>query len=159
MTGFSNYVGTRLSLTVDSYVRELYIDGVRGPQYKLPNAFNWPVPDVIPISRSARTIAVFAEDHLRVTAGVLASTPNGLVTDSSWKCTNTFQTGWYLPNFDDSAWPAAVTGNNPGGTRGFISSIGTNAQWIWTRMWGNQRHWDQYVYCRNRGRGSFSMET
>jgi len=36
----------------------------------------------------------------------LSSSSNGVRTDStSWRCSNQYYEGWFLPNFTDSSWP------------------------------------------------------
>ncbi len=41
--------------------------------------------------------------------------PLDLVTDASWKSSNVTATGWQQPDFDDSAWPAALVAAAYGG--------------------------------------------
>ena len=70
---------------------------------------------------------------VRFTAGGAAQT---VITDASWRATNTLTTGWELPGFDDSAWPAAVplgaVGIAPWGAVLATLAPGSTAQWIWT---------------------------
>lgn len=76
--------------------------------------------------------------------GIIASLDNGMVTDSSWKCTATAETGWNEAWFDDSFWPAAtVVGSNGGEPWGSkTKNISCNAKWIWSANNGDT------VYCR-----------
>ena len=94
-----------------------------------------------------RLIAIHCED-IMIYGGILASLNTGLVTDSSWKCTSTYQQGWYNLDFDDSPWsPAyeiAVNDGNNVWSRP-REGISLDAYWIWTPRW---RFGDKNVYCR-----------
>ncbi len=67
--------------------------------------------------------------------------PLDLVTDASWKAANAAATGWQQPDFDDSAWPAALVaaqyGGGPWDSAVVIPTTTTNslslngASWIW----------------------------
>ena len=78
--------------------------------------------------------------------GLLASTNSGIVTDESWKCSGTEQTGWYLEEFDDSGWDNAyvvrVHGDQPWGV---IAGIDGSAKWIWDTGYAPGR---ATTYCR-----------
>ena len=64
--------------------------------------------------------------------GLLASTNTGVVTDETWKCSGTEQTGWYLENFDDSSWDSAyIVGTHGDQPWGVIAGIDGIAKWIW----------------------------
>ena len=42
-------------------------------------------------------------------AGLLGSTNDGrILTNSTWKCSNTLESDWNTVDFDDSSWPDAV---------------------------------------------------
>jgi alpha-L-rhamnosidase len=65
--------------------------------------------------------------------------PLDLVTDNSWKSANTATTGWQQPDFDDSAWPAALEAA-PYGSGPWDSSVTVpsaqaatlnGANWVW----------------------------
>ena len=51
-------------------------------------------------------LAVHVEDEI-VDADVffVASSRNGIRTNRSWRCTNKYHQGWFLPNFNDTSWP------------------------------------------------------
>ncbi|CAH1780251.1 unnamed protein product [Owenia fusiformis] len=80
--------------------------------------------------------------------GILASAWNGIVTNSSWKCSGTFEEGWFEVDFDDSAWAAAVEVSTnkstfiPDVTGKSWDNIAENAKGIWTNGM------DDVVYCR-----------
>ena len=66
--------------------------------------------------------------------------PLDLVTDDTWKSANTAATGWQQPDFDDSAWPAALEaaayGGGPWDSSVTVPSATesqslTGANWIW----------------------------
>ena len=56
---------------------------------------------------------------------------NGLVTNSSWKCSDRLHRGW---NFDDRIWPAAaeIPRHHSDGLEGNLAVIDPTANWIWT---------------------------
>ena len=79
--------------------------------------------------------------------GILGSFDNGLVTDTSWKCTATATYGWNMRIYQDDDWPMAVShGPNSHSTLpwGEIQSIDKKAAWIWTKDNKN----DIQIYCR-----------
>ena len=51
--------------------------------------------------------AIHVEDpSVDVDVYFLSSSSNGVRTDgTSWRCSNQFQEGWFLPNFTDRSWP------------------------------------------------------
>jgi hypothetical protein len=71
-----------------------------------------------------------------------------LVTDTSWKCTTTFVSGWTDEDFDDSNWPSALSygarGGSPWGNTGSLGNISNVSQWIWS----NQQSSDNDVWMR-----------
>ena len=78
---------------------------------------------------------------------ILGSLGNGLVTDNSWKCTNSVSLGWNMRNYQDDSWPMAAS-HGPNSVQTFpwgeFDSIDSNALWIWTNDYVN----DLEVYCR-----------
>ena len=87
-------------ITVDDDYN-LYFDGVE--QTDVPNHDDWHNTDSLDLSRYTTMIAVKANNTLSA-AGILASTPDGfLLTNSSWKCSNTLYAQWNDVVFDDSA--------------------------------------------------------
>ena len=56
--------------------------------------------------------------------GLLASTSTGVVTNETWKCSDTEQAGWHLAEFDDTSWDNAyVVGQHNDGPWGVIIGI------------------------------------
>ena len=39
--------------------------------------------------------------------GILAQVGDDYISDATWHCSNSFQTGWSGPEFDDSTWQYA----------------------------------------------------
>ena len=79
--------------------------------------------------------------------GILGSLENGLVTDTSWKCTPFATLGWNMRTYRDDDWPMTTSyGPNSASTFpwGEITSIDSSAKWIWTKDNKN----DTEVYCR-----------
>lgn len=79
--------------------------------------------------------------------GILGSLENGVVTDTSWKCTTSAETGWNMRTYQDDNWPMATSyGPNSASTFpwGNIQDIDSSALWIWTQDNKN----DVEVYCR-----------
>jgi hypothetical protein len=141
-------LAVNLTITVDDSLLALYIDGVRVPQFKLPNADKWGAVDVIEISATTRVIAVSGKDVGRVIACILAEVSGDrLVTDTSWKCTTRAPSTWMKPDYDDSHWPAAIQAStNPDRLHGKISGISSKAKWIWTANYRGRI--DTFAYCR-----------
>ena len=55
----------------------------------------------------------------------LSSSSNGVRTDgTSWRCSNQYHEGWFLPNFTDHSWP------RPYATVSNTFFIASDAQWI-----------------------------
>ena len=77
-------------------------------------------------------------------SGIRGSFSNGLVTNSSWKCSGRFHLGWNIRGFDDRDWPAAVEfpSHKGDGLDGNIAGIDPTARWIWTMKQGVR------CYCR-----------
>ena len=85
------------------------------------------------IPGNTKIIAVAAKSfHLHL--GIRGSFSNGLVTNSSWKCSDRFHHGWKLRGFNDRDWPAAVEiiNHQGDGLEGNIAGIDPTAKWIWT---------------------------
>ena len=94
---------------------------------------DWWSPQTVTYNSDPCVLAVSAVDG-GVLAGILGETSTGVMTDASWKCSMTLQTGWHLTSFDDSGWSnAVITGTNGDGNpwQRSISGISTQAKWIW----------------------------
>ena len=127
----------------------VYVDGVY--QYAA-NLNTNDVPSTIVIPDSFEVIAIKCVD---IGEGLLASAEDSLgelvlLSDTTWKCSEVFEQGWELENFDASSenWKKAIDkGPQSWSVEGQISSF---ASWIWT---GKSA---EYIYCRakmpwNRG--------
>ena len=81
--------------------------------------------------------------------GIIASIPSrGFFTNELWKCTindGSLPANWMDPDFDDSAWPQAVSRgvNGVWPWNDHTSEIGIYAHWIWTQSTDDTR-----VACR-----------
>lgn len=142
--GTSSAIG--VNITCDSYL-ELYVDGrslgggatnVKSEGYL-----------VYQIMSGSHVIALSCKGSASAwEGGILASFENGLVTDTSWKCTTTARYGWNMRTYRDDDWPTASSyGGNSKSTLpwGEISSIDDKAVWIWSS--DNKK--DTEVYCRH----------
>jgi len=99
---------------------------------------------------------VAAKAYSGSSRGLLASDSTGHLTDSSWKCTGTFYTGWMLPDYDDSSWPTAKLKNANGDKSShwwsalpanFVYEIPYQAFWIWA----SDADWaGSTAYCRQQ---------
>lgn len=125
----------------------LFVDGV-----SIPDAENgvWNNVITVTIPGDAQVFAVKAE-NAETNDGIIASLDNGVITNSSWKCTGTPETGWNKVGFDDSQWPAAaVVASNGEAPWGLLPGISSAAKRIWTvnhyNTSGNNQ--DMTVYCR-----------
>ena len=119
---------------------ELFSDGI---SLGKDNA-KWRIPTDFVIPGDTKIIAVAAQSF-RIRSGILGSFSNGLVTSSSWKCSDRFHRGWNLRDFDDRNWAAAAeTPKYQGdGIEGNLAVIDPTAKWIWTIKHGIRR-----CYCR-----------
>ena len=72
--------------------------------------------------------------------GMLAEFSNGIVTDSSWHCTE-------INSTTKSHWPAArEVATNDGSDsqwKSEVTGISSNAKWIWTPNSGDKEVWCQ----------------
>ena len=80
---------------------------------------------------------------LGIDCGVLVSTSDGILSNSSWKCTNNREWGWPDLGFQDSHWLDANThaAGNASQWDGFKS--GLDYEWIGTGIQD-----DNTVFCR-----------
>ena len=101
------------------------------------------------ISKIFKTSQVTLPDNIRLLAvrgenvnnpyGFLIRLSNGFVTDTHWKCSNTYHNNWYKPNYDDEDWQPAVSNAWP--TEWFPHQLNP-AEFIWARTYTS------VVYCR-----------
>ena len=108
---------------------ELFADGI---SLGKSNDRRRTVTDFV-IPGNTKIIAVAAESF-RFHSGIRGSFSNGLVTNSSWKCSKHSHLGWNTRCFDDFSWPAAVEfpNHHGDGLEGNIAGIDPTAKWIWT---------------------------
>ena len=116
---------------------ELYADGI---QIGKDNG-KWFMSKIYKIPATTKVVAIHGF-NIGGPAGIIGSFSTGLVTDSSWRCTNKKYPKWQSPEFDDSAWPGAETVRRNDKLKG--PAISKEAKWIWT-----SRNTDMKVYCRN----------
>ncbi|ESO94422.1 hypothetical protein LOTGIDRAFT_175420 [Lottia gigantea] len=126
------------SVTCDN-ILNFFVDG------QLEASSNdWKVGSPVSFSDTAHVLAFDCRDE-GVIAGIRGSFSNGVVTDSSWRCSTSDDEGWKELGFDDSNWQDATIqthsdwGNKP-------TSIASEAKWIWTAGDFTDRH----VFCRRR---------
>eukprot|EP00091_Calanus_sinicus_P001382 TRINITY_DN1136_c0_g1_i5.p1 TRINITY_DN1136_c0_g1~~TRINITY_DN1136_c0_g1_i5.p1 ORF type:complete len:243 (-),score=70.14 TRINITY_DN1136_c0_g1_i5:111-794(-) len=121
----------------------LYVDGI---QVVSENDNDWRKTSSILLPAGTRSVALSCQD-VGQQEGFIASTGDGEITDSSWKCSSEVPpSGWELADYDDTMWTDAEVlgphGMNPWGMRPVISEL---AKWIWAP--GLPRG-DTTVYCR-----------
>ena len=106
-----------------------------------PVVNDWTQTIITSIPSDARVIAV-SVTNIQMTGGFRAATSDGkIVTDGSWKCSETFAEGWPNIDFDDSLWAAPTMNGKSGLCGGFI----TTAKWLWTDKNYNTI---TTIYCR-----------
>ncbi|MYS21836.1 family 78 glycoside hydrolase catalytic domain [Streptomyces sp. SID4948] len=108
----------------------LYVNGVEAVSSPRV-ADSWRTASVVDIApylhAGTNVLAVEATNSVQGPAGVLGSlhfegtaAPTDLVTDTSWRASNSADDGWQQPGYDDSAWPQALEaahyGAGPWGT-------------------------------------------
>ena len=88
----------------------IFVDGVRVLNTEVFKTYS------VEINHSFDILAVFVTNILGH-IGIMAETSTGIVTDTSWKCTDREQRpGWITKRFNDSLWPSAVIiAHNKGG--------------------------------------------
>ena len=128
-----------------NYYMEVYVDGRKTGYNEDYLSLNHQTIDI-----GSNVIAVKCRCKLPPCGGtIIASFDNGLVTDTSWKCTTQLHTGWYFEHFDDSGWNAAESNGLNNMTTmpwGEIANISGEAHFIWTTSSKD----DHVVYCRKR---------
>ena len=106
----------------------------------LENKFsNWKNAKFVKLPANAQSVVIRVTKKNKDSGGILASFDNGLMTNSSWSCTDDFLT--------KSIWPPAhEVAQNDGASSQWnkvVSDIDSNAAWIWTANEG-----DAEVWCR-----------
>ena len=111
---------------------ELFADGISLGK----DNGRWRTATDFVIPGNTKVIAVAATKLGFPPPGILGSSSNGLVTNSSWKCSEQVNLGWNSPDFDDRNWSPALEmkrhGDGPtDGPGGYITGIDPSAKWIW----------------------------
>ena len=88
-------VDRQLFATCDNKMK-VYFDGELQEQDDAMAA--WTKTSELTIPAGTRVVAIECED-LGAQEGILASTDDGLVTNSGWQCSNQLVEGWTLPGF------------------------------------------------------------
>ena len=85
-------------------------------------------------SSSTKIVAVSVFNTRGGFGGFLGVFSNGVVTDGSWKCKETYglEIGWEQTNFTDDAWPHAFMRRNNSGPSDIpqVSGIPSNVHWV-----------------------------
>jgi len=99
-------VAYQIILTTTAVLLNIYTDG---RMRKLPNDLSLSKILSLSLNYLPSVIAVTGYRAAGSTVfGILTSDSEGYVTSASWKCTQVFHPNWMLPDFDDTAWPAAL---------------------------------------------------
>lgn len=144
----------QVTMTAKDELYAAYIDGI---PIVLQNGGNWLQTDGLSVSSISRLLAVMAIKLEGTCPGILAfvndTRGDYLLTNAQWKCSQSALVGWSDLGYDDSTWPIATIihkNENTNDTNCYsqfveISSISSNAYWIWTDATVKQ---DVVVYCR-----------
>jgi len=111
---------------------ELYLDGV----------FTTKASGSLTVVKDQhQLLAVHVEDKIVESANVyfVASSSNGVRTNRSWKCTNKYHQGWFLPSFSDTSWPKPYADDN----NKRVYYVAPDAKWI-AYLLGNTNK----IFCR-----------
>ena len=107
---------------------ELFADGISLGK----DNGRWRIATDFVIPGNTKVIAVAATNS-HLPPGILGSSSNGLVTNSSWKYIEQDNLGWNSLDFDDHNWPPALELKRHGdGSGGYMTGIDPSAKWIWT---------------------------
>merc|ERR1719228_2807746 len=94
---------------------------------------DWTKTSELTIPSGTRVVSIECED-LGAQEGILASTDDGLVTNSDWQCSDKLIEGWTLPAFvppPDTFSSPKLLGSNGVAPWGVRPGIVENAEWIW----------------------------
>jgi Tfp pilus assembly protein PilV len=124
---------TAIDITCDNEFI-LYANGVElGQDTDWRTVHNYQVP----LSSGKNVIAVEASGDFQTAQALLAQITHGTTkyySDTDWKVTKDYFSGWNTINYDDSTWGNSTVygnyGDSPWGTFGFPSP--TSSKWIWT---------------------------
>ena len=100
---------------------------------------------ITPIPENTQVIAVSVTNIFMTFGGFRAAMSDGsIVSDSSWKCSIKFISGWQNIDFDDSSWPAAVTT----GWAAVCSNFPSTAKFLWIDKFYTTLASAVTIYCR-----------
>ena len=130
-----------MNVTADINMLDLYVDGVA---WTLSiNSYNWELVESVTVSNNAKVIAIRTMSG--GCGGILASIEDNyfVTNDFNWKCAQfAGQSGWQLPEYDDSAWSNAnIRNQNTVFNNTFpycadrwhyLPYISSEAYWIWS---------------------------
>jgi hypothetical protein len=137
------YIGERRIRVTASCSFELYVDGA--VQEDASNNQSYAVGKDT-ISSGSHVIGIHAScSHDTTKRGFIFEISAGiLVTDSTWKCSASYASGWSTVTYDVTTWiNAIIVAPNNGATFPVVAGISSQASWIW----GSGT--DVYeVYCR-----------
>ena len=118
-----------LTATCDDSMR-VWIDGVE-QTHNTNGVHAWSTPTRYEYSRCAKVIAIQCIDVADAAIGLLASTSTGVLTDGTWKCSGSYESGWETVSFNDAPWGGAtVHGPNPTYPWSAVAGIPAAANWI-----------------------------
>ena len=103
-----------------------------------------PLPIYFAIPQATQVIAIAVLGNKGPTI-MIGSFTDGVVTNSTWRCTTRFRRNWELPGFDDRHWEQAeeITPVDENGGTDNLTGISPKAKWIGTDASEN-------MYCRLR---------
>ena len=135
-----------LSATCDNNMA-VYIDGVRATP-RNGEEDNWKSSSDYSLNACNSLIAISCEETGGA-AGILASTTTGVLTDTTWRCTDLLETGWDTVGFTETAgvWGTPDAHGRNGVARGGakFTDINLSSKWIW---FGPNDGTRKTVYCR-----------
>ena len=136
----TNVAPYTVTMTADNEFK-LFADGVEiGTGASWSSSFTF-------TTTATQVLAVEAVDR-GLYEGILLSTSNGIVSDTTWKCSKRYIKGWNQPTFNDGLWSPAVLATGPWGG---IPPISSTAQWIWASpSLGTSGPAPERVYCRKK---------
>jgi len=127
---FLDCLGRKLFATCDNTMK-VYFDG---KLQEVDEAMTrWDDTSLLTIPAQTRVLAIECQD-LGAQEGILASTEDGLVTGSTWQCSNQMVDGWTQPGFvppQGTFSQPTLLGSNGVDPWGVRPDILGNAEWIW----------------------------
>ncbi|ESO04917.1 hypothetical protein HELRODRAFT_171919 [Helobdella robusta] len=148
LPGCQYFLKKALTINADDGFNEFYINGDNIPASYFPNAAKVIRPDTYYLMDNLVVLAIKSHNGAAY-GGLAASTTDGYVlTNETWKCTESYYNGWYKINYNDSSWsPAIVTKISAG------SLFNVNTKWISVST--KCKNCD--FYCRKNVLGNFKF--